>query len=808
MILSTLLDDARFTLRSLSRSSGFLFTSVLMLGLAIGVLASMFSVVHSVLLRPLPYAEPDQLVYLAGSAPGTALGEEFPLAREFEVHFAEHSQMLAGVGRYNGFTNSLRVGDRVERIPMSSPSASLFSALGVAPLLGRLPGAQDAEPVVVLSERLWSDWFGRDPAVIGSSVQVFGAPREVIAVMPAAFGFPDDNVLLWITRQVDAGQVGTPGNFGGGTLARIKPGADPAALAAELGALSKALPARFGGSAAYAEIIERMQVVVRPLREQMLGSLSRPLWLLFGAAGLVLLIACTNLTNLFMVRAETRQRELAVRHALGAGRFALLRLRLLESAAIGLLAGGLAALIALALQPLILRWAPVGIPRLADIGMDLATLGFTLAVALLSSLLCGVLPSLRGAAPKLERLREGGRGMTARQHWMRQGLVALQTALALTLLIGAGLLLRSVQALHAVDPGYQPEGIFTFQFAPEQASLSDAPSWARFHLSFLERLAALPGVEGVGLIENVPLNEGPRQLRARTESMAQPAASGALINLTYTAGDYFRTMGIELVAGRVFAADDHQGRGNILVSRRAAEQLWPGEDPLGKRLQREDSELWETVVGVVDDVQQFSMDGTPQPLIYLPLVGPDPAMSPSLSSPAWVVKSNRPDTISGEIRQLVKAVAPEAPMYRQFTLSQLVDDSMSQLRFTLLTLGLAALMALVLGVIGLYGVLSYAVTERTREIGVRVALGARVQQVVGMIVAQGTRVVGIGVVAGLVCASLLSHLLSGLLFGVAPFDPTTFAVTTVAMLAVGLLASYLPARRAARLDPMESLRSD
>jgi putative ABC transport system permease protein len=802
------LSDLHLAGRALRRSPGFVATAVLMLGLAIGVVAGLFSVVKHVLLTPLPYAEPDELVYIAGVAPGSTLDGEFDLSREFYVHYGEKSQLIQSIGSVDTFTNSLRVDERVERIWMGISPASTFATLGVAPAVGRLPGEADSELVVLLSDRLWSEWFGRDPGVIGRSVTIFGAPREVIGVMPPRFRFPDDAPLLWLARHVGAADVRAVGELGAGLVARLKPGATPEALAKELTGLARDLPGRFGGSQGYAAVIDRFQAVVRPLEEQLLWPFARPLWLLLGAAGLVLLIACANLANLLLVRAEARQRELAVRRALGAGRLQLLRLQLAESMLIGLMAGALAMLLAALCLPLLLQAAPEGIPRLDNIGIDATTLGFTALLALFSGLLCGVLPALRGASPSLERLRDGGRGLTARGNWLRHGLVVTQTALALLLLIGAGLLLRSVQALHAVDPGYDAKDVFTFQFAPEQAGLQTPADWARFHQQFLTRLAALPGVDSVGLIENVPLNEGTAQQRARTEDMAGPADSGPMINLTYTAGDYFRSMGISLLGGRLFEAGDHEGRGNLLVSRRAADLLWPGRDPIGQRLQREGQAQWETVVGVVENVLQDSLTGQPEPLIYLPLLGADPATSEELPSPAYVVKSARADGIAGEVRALIREVAPEAPMYRQFTMERLVADSMVQLTFTLLTLGIAAAMALVLGAIGLYGVLSYVVAERTREIGVRMALGARMQQVRGMIVAQGARVVVAGVLIGLLAAAALSQALGSLLFGIAALDLPTFAGMAVAMLAIGLLASYLPARRASRLDPMISLRNE
>ena len=807
MQLDRWIAEFRHAAQTLRRTSGFTVTAVLMLGLAIGATTGLFSVVNAVLLKPLPYHEPDRLVYISATAPGTQMPAEFNVAAEFLVHYREHSKLLTEISSANSFTNTLRVGERVERPRMSAPTHSMFATLGVQPILGRLPGKDDDGVAVVISHRLWQDWFNGDPDVLGKTVFVFGEERPVIGVMGPEFRFPTDDTLLWISESLDASDIKTTGQFGMGLVARLAPGATPEALAAELTALAKQLPERFGGTPAYAKIIDQHRAIVRPLERQLLGPFARPLWIMFAAAGLVLLIACANVTNLFLVRSEARHRELAVRRALGAGRAELLRLQMAEALLVALLAGALAIGIVLLALPVLLQWVPQLLPRVDQVGIDAATLLFAFAISLFAGLACGALPALRGAAPNLERLRDGGRGMTGRRHALRQAMVIAQTALALVLLVGSGLLLRSVLALRAVDPGYDPRDIFTFQIAPEMAQV-DAPAFARFQLQFLDRLAALPGVQSVGLVENVPLDEGTAQVRVRTEFMGADDED-TLINFTYTAGDYFRTMGIAMLAGEGFDDEDHAGgRGRILVSRSAAERLWPGRDAIGQRLLRQGQSEWETVVGVVDDVLQDRIDARPQAVIYLPLVGPDAATSRPITSPAYVVKTARAEAIAAEVRALVREVAPGAPMYREFTFEGLVERSMVQYTFTLLTLGMAAALALVLGAIGLYGVLSYVIAERTREIGVRMALGARAQQVRAMVVAQGTRLVGIGIALGMLAAVAVTQTLGSLLFGVAALDPSTFVATGLAMLSTGLLASYLPARRASSVSPMQSLRAE
>ncbi len=801
--------DLAHAVRTLRRTPGFTLTAVGMLGLAIGAVAGMFNVVSTVLLDRLPYADPDRLVYITASAPGSGLPPELGAAPEFFLQYKEQSTLLQDVAGYDSYTSTLRVGDRVERVRMSQPTNSLYSTLGVTPLLGRLPDEQDGDRAVVISHALWTAWFGQDPSVIGRSYDISDAKRTVIGVMRPDFRFPRNDTLLWISNTIRPADIKTPGRFGLDLVARRAPGATLPAVADELTALAARLPERFGGPPAYARMIAQHRAVVRTLEDELLGNYAGPLWVLFAAACLVLLIACANVANLFLVRIEGRHQEMAVRRAIGAARSQLMRLHMAEAVVVAALAAGVAAVLTVAALPVFLGAAPPNIPRLDRAGFGVEALLFTAVAAAISAFICGGLPALRGASPDLARLREGGRGSTRQRHWLRHGLVAGQTALALALLIGSGLLMRSAYELRQVDPGYDTQDILTFQIAPERPGLKDAPSFARFNLAFLDRLAALPGVQAVGLVENVPINESTSIMQVRTERTNAAAAEGTLVHYNYTAGDYFKAMGIRLLAGRTFSAEDHgASRGNIVVSRSAAATLWPGLDPIGQRLQRRDQTAWETVVGVVDDVMQDDLQTPAEAAVYFPMVDTTEQGGRMVSSPAYVVRTARAEEIAPEVRALVREVAPEAPMYRVFTMAYLVEDSMMQLTFTLLTLGIASLLALVLGAVGLYAVLSYVVDERTREIGVRMALGARAAQVRAMVVGQGVRVVGVGVAIGLLVALAGTRALGSLLFGVQPLDLATFVAMPLVMVLVGLLASYLPARRASNLDPTESLRRD
>lgn len=804
--MKTMLQDLRIAGRSLRRTPGFTMAAVGTLGLAVGVLTAVFAVVDTVLLDPLPYPEPDRLVMISASAPGSDFPPEFGVSLEFFVQYREQSELLEDLSTVDDFTNTFRTADRVERVRMSTSTSALFRTLDVEPILGRTPQPDDEGKSLVLSEALWSDWFGRDPEIIGRSFDVMGSTRTVIAVMGGDFDFPREDVLLWVPNEVRAEDI-TPGRYRHRLVGRMAPGADVESLEAELDLLASRLPERFGGSANYARLIERHRSVVRTLEDDLLGPVAGSIWILFGAMTIVVLIACANVTNLLLVRAERRRRDLAVRRAMGAGRGRLVRAQLVEAGVVSLLSGVVAVAIARFGLPLLIAAAPGGAPRLSATRFSATGLAFTVVVCALAALLCGLVPALRSASVGLGALREGSRGSTTGKRWARDGLVVAQTAMALVLLVGSGLLLRSFQELRGVDPGYDTDDVFTFQMAPERDDLVDGPSWTRFHLDFMGRLRALPGVESVGIVENVPLNESVASRDFLPEDRAGEEDGGVLLSYTAAGGEYFATMGIEVVRGRIFdERDQTTNLGNVVISQSAADVLWPGGDPIGRRLQWQGHDTWETVIGVVQDVMQDSFRDEPEPLVYIPMQG-QRADQWWLSSPGYVVKTDRVDEIGPEIRALIREVAPSAPMYRTFTMDALAADSMVELSFMMLAVAVAAALALLLGMVGLYGVLSFVVAQRTREIGVRMALGAEAGAVRRMVVAQGARVVVWGVLVGAAVALVATRFLRSMLYGVGPIDPLTYALVSAIMLGVGLLASYLPARRASGVDPVESLRT-
>jgi predicted permease len=803
--------DIRIAIRGISRAPTISAIAATTLAVAIGANTAIFSVVDTVLLDPLAFPEADRLVSIQGTAPGSDLPGEFGVAAEFYVQYRENATALEELGLYQEGEMTVRTADQVERLPVSTASPSLFSALGVPALIGRLPSEQDEDAqVVVLSHWLWTSWFGRDPKVIGQSIEVAGGPRTVVGVMGPEFGFPHERTSLWL-HDLPSEPI-RPGGFGLNLVGRLAPGADHATLNEELAALARRLPERFGGSVAYTRIIEQHRPVVRSLEEELVGEIATPLWILLGAAAIVLLIACANVADLLLVRAEGRRRDLAVHRALGADRAHLIRAQVMEALVVAAIGGVGGVLIALAGVPLIVRAAPESIPRLASAGLDLTGLFFTAGVVLLAAFASSLVPAIRCSNAAFEETLRSGRQSDARgTHFARNALVVGQSAAALVLLVGSGLLIQSFIALNQVDPGYETEDIFTFKMAPDLRAhgISDGASLARFHYMFIDRLAELPAVESVGLVYTLPLDEGAESSRIATEHTDAAGALEPLVRSTFAGGEYFRAMGIELLAGSDFERNTTPTADpKAIVSLSAANLLWPGENPLEKRFRPAgpDSLSWITVSGVVEDVVLDDLrQAEPEPLIYLPMVG-HTERSWGVFTPTYVVKSTRAGSLAPEVRELIREIAPEAPMYHMFTMSALAARAVARLTFTMLTLGIAAAIAIILGVVGLYGVLSYVVSQRTQEIGVRMALGARAGELRRMIVAQGSRVALLGVLVGVIAAVALTQVLESLLFGVTPLHVPTFAITAGLMIGVALLASYLPARRASSVDPVQALR--
>jgi predicted permease len=816
--------DLAHAARSLLRAPTFTAIAALTLALAIGANTAIFSVVDAVLLDPLSFPEPDELVVIRGTAPGSDLEEEFGLGPEFYLTYKENARGLEDLAFAGNAQTTVRSGEHVERLFIAPGPPSLFSTLGVSPVIGRLPTMADEEgQVVVISHWLWNDWFGRDPAVVGQTIEVSGEFRTILGVLPPEFEFPVEETSLWVHDLITLPV--RPGNFNLNLVGRLAPGATYESLATELAALTPRVLEQAGGPPPFARILEQYRPIVRSLEVELVGDFATPLWILLGTMGIVLLIACANVANLFIARAEAREHDLAVRKALGAGRGRLIRSLMSEALILAALGGAAGLAIAWAGVPLVVRAAPDSIPRIGEVAIDLGALLFTALLVTVAALAAGILPAVKFSNPDpataLRISQRTGSAGSPLPSWLeldrlrfltRNGLVVVQTAAALVLLVGSGLLLQSFRALRSVDPGYDTENILTFQMAPdaEEHGLDDAPAFARFHYMFMDRVRALPGVQSVGLVNTLPLDEGAGDARVATSGYSGPPENAPRVRITFADGDYFRTMGISLLAGTLFERRAEPTTDvNAIVSRSAAERLWPGEDPLGQVIRpagAPDTFPWITVGGVVEDVILADFrEQTPEPLIYLPLVGPT-ARAWGVGTPAYVVRSPQAERLAPEIRALIQEVAPGAPMYRVFTMEALANRSMARLRFTMLNLFIAAALALILGAVGIYGTISYVVARRTREIGIRMALGAKAADVRRMVVMQGGRVALVGVVIGLAAAVFSARWLESLLFEVEARDPLVFAAVAVVMIGVALLASYLPARRASAVNPVEAIR--
>lgn len=796
--------------RSLGRAPGFTLVVVATLALAIGANATIFSVVDAVLLEPLPYPNADRLVHIGGTAPGTDQPAELGVPDELYFEMRDSAPALEDLAIYGTGSSTSRAAGHVDQLFVTQATTSFFSTLGVQPLHGRLPTEEDGGDVVVISHWLWRTWFASNPTVLNKSYTFANQNRTIIGIMPPEFRFPDERVAFWVPMSIRQAQV-TPGGFGPRVVARMKAGTDRAELVAQLEPLPRRVQERLGGPAPYVRIMERYRPVVKPLREQLVGNISTALWILLGTVGIVFLIACANVASLFTVRSENRRQDLAVRSALGAKRGDLVRSQLTEALLLAALGGVAGALMAWAGVPLLVRAAPdavaggfggAPIPGLATAGLDLKALLFTVAISVVAACAFGLVPALRFSGARLGSLKDGGRGVVT-GNLTRDALVIVQTAAAIVLLVGSALLLRSFWQLSNVDAGYETKDIFTFQIAAGGPDLNDRASMSRFQYSFMDRLKGLPGVESVGYVTTLPLDEGAGTQNITTPQLQASGAEAPVLRFAGAGGAYFQTMGIELKRGRHFERmEEEQGLPNVIISESAAKVLYPDEDPIGKQVRPAASSnpQWFTIIGVVEDILVDDLRRqSPEPMVYLPAVS---------GSPAYVIKSARAEQLEPEVRAIIREVLPNSPMYRIFTMKRLAANEMADLSFTMLLVSLAALLALILGAVGLYGVLSYRVTRRAREIGVRMALGAEAGTVRRMFVWQGGRVALIGIVVGLLAAVALTSYIQTLLFNVQRFDVVAFAGTSAVMLIVALLASYIPALRASRVDPVVALRAE
>lgn len=819
----------RHASRSLRRTPAFSLTAILTLVIGIGAVAAIFTVVNGVLLTPLPYGNPERLVGAWHDLPPLSIPKATQTAATYFT-YKKLARSIENIGLYREDAANVSEaggGGEPQRLSSSWVTASLIPTLQVVPLLGRsfseaedLPRGPNA---VIISEALWRTRFGADPGVIGRMLEVNGVSHQIIGVMPREFRFPSAGTRLWLPLALDPTNP-NPGGFNYNGVARLKPGVTAADAERDLRAV---LPRIVEQSPTMAPGVPtqllldqaKPRPVLIPLLEDVTGAIARTLWMVAVASGLVLLVSCANVANLILVRADQRQREIAVREALGAGRARVLALFLGES----VLLAGPAALGGLGLAWLAVRAlavaGPADIPRLAEVGIGPATLLFTLLVALLVAGICTVIPALRiGRVRQLSvALREGGRSGTAgrAQHRLRGAMVAFQVALALVVLAGSGLLLRTFQQLHAVEPGFNADRVASFWMSLPAARYPNDSSLVRFYSELRRRVSELPGVRNAGLTSRLPLvSHGQNSNPFYAENDATSATRIPPLQIFTTVdGNYFQVMGIPLLAGRTFDRLEAQRDGEAIISQRTAEQFWKdptGQAALGKRFRGLPSGPWYTVIGVVGNTRDTALAAPVSQTVYFPeIAGGDTVNDQLARTMALVVKTQGdPGDITGQVQQVVHALDPTLPTFDARPMETVLRSSTAQLSFTISILGAAAVVTLLLGAIGLYGVLTYLVTLRTRELGVRIALGAEPRTVAWMITGQGLVLTAAGIGGGLVLFALLARFLKSFLFGVDAGDPLTLGAAALALVGISALASWIPARRAARVDPAGALRAE
>ncbi len=812
--------------RRLGRTPAFTAIALVTLALGIGANTAIFSVINGVLIKPLPYPQSESLVGVWHVAPGVpVIGGNVNCSPTMYFTYREENHTFQDIGIWSsGGASVTGVGDP-EQLRALFVTYGTLQALGVQPAVGRWFSLADDTPgspeTVMLTYSYWQRRFGGDKSVVGRTLTVDSKPRAVIGVMPRGFRFMNIDPELILPQRFDRNKMFL-GNFSYQGIARLKPGVSmqqaSADVARMLGIWLKAWPAPPGFSLALFENA-RFAPKLQPLKQEVVGDIGTVLWVLMGTIGLVLLIACANVANLLLVRAEGRQQELAIRAALGAGWGRIAREMLLESLTLGVVGGVLGLGLAYAAIRILVAKGPAILPRLSEIGIDPLVLAFSLAISLLAGLLFGIIPVVKYAGPHLATaLRAGGRTLSQsrERHRARNTLVVVQVALALVLLIGSGLMIRTFQALRNVPPGFaRPEEVQLLRISIPEAQVKESEQVMRMQNAMLDKLAAIPGVSSVAFANAAPL-EGfnSNDLLYAEDKNYTVGQIPPIRRFRWVTPGFFKTTGTPLVAGRDFTWTDlYEKRRVAVVSENLAREMWG--DPasaLGKRVRRGMAEPWREIVGVAGDVYDDGAQQKPPAFAYWPAMmdawgGDDVRVN---RNGVFIVRTRRAATQSflAEARQAIWSVNSNLPVFLVRTLQDLYDQSMARTSFTLVLLAIAGVMALVLGVVGIYGVIAYAVTQRTREIGIRMALGAQAAGLLQMFVRQGLLLAAIGAVIGLATAAGLTRLMASLLFGVAALDPLTYAGVAVLLIAAAALASYLPARRATRVDPLDALRAE
>jgi predicted permease len=803
--METLLQDLRYGLRSLRTDPGFTAVVLLTLALGIGASTAIFSVVNGVLLRPLPYAEPERLVRLFEKIERQAMSSDrMEIAPANFLDWRAQCQSFSDISAY-GFDDLALAGDQeAENIASAFVSANLFSMLGVNPIMGRVFNVEEDQPghdsVALLSHGLWQRRFGADPKVIGQKILLDGNTYTVIGVMPPGFQFPK-NTELWTPLALNANQVKMREAHFLKAVARLKSDVSIEKAREEMNGMAGRLAEQFP------QTNQNWGVTVAPLFEEEVGMIRPALLLLLGAVSLVLLIACVNVANLLLARATVRQSEIAIRLALGASRWRIIRQLLSESLLLALFGGSAGLLLALWGVDALLALAPGDLPRLDEVSLDGRVLSFAFIVSFLTGITFGLIPALQASKPDLQTvLKEGSRKTTGgrSRRWALNSLVVAEVTLALIVLIGAGLLINSFLRLQQVNPGLNTERVLTVKLTPPSARYAGQDSREQrlnFYNRLIPRLVSLPGVEAVGGIDSLPLGGSGRVWRLRK---AEEEQAGFAATFQVVISDYFNVMGIQLKQGRLFTDSDRYGALPVaVINETMARRFWPNENATGKRIVIRNEEFQREIIGVVNDVKHFGLDREAEPEMYVPFNQFAIDLIPLV-----IRTKNDPAQLISAVRTEVGGVDPMVAISKIRTMPQVLSESLAQRRFSVLLLGIFAAVALALATVGIYGVISYDVSQRTHEIGIRMALGAQRSDLLGLVVKKGMALALIGIAIGLVASLAVTRLMASLLFGISATDPATFALVALLLSIVALLACYIPARRAAIVDLIVALRHE
>ena len=817
--LETLFRDIRYALRALHKSPGFTAVAVLTLALGIGANSAIFSVINGILLKPLPYPHPEELIDLHLTAPGVNFPDADP-APFLYFTYREQGRSFQSVGLYSWNTQSVTGLAAPEEAQCLNVTAEVLPILAVQPALGRWFSQNDAAPgspqTAILAYGWWQSHFAGDRSAIGRHIMINGISHQVIGVMPASFRFLDRDAAFLLPLQFDRTKEFL-GGFDYPGIARLKPGVTIEQAAVDVARMIPialhSFPPQPGLTVKEFEDV-RLAPKSRYLSQMLIGDVGKTLWVLMGGIGIVLLIACANVANLLLVRAEGRQHELAIRSALGATRFDIARALLIESVAVGVLAGALGLGLAYGAVRVLISLAPSHLPRLNEISIDPVVILFTFGAALLTGILFGMIPVIKYARPRIENeLRGGGRSATQsrERHRARSVLVVAQVALALVLLVGSGLMIRTFQALRRVDPGFDPRDVLTLRIAIPESQAKEATAVIRLEQGILETIRAIPGVSSAGITTVIPTERAGHDLiYARDKSYERGVPPLRLFK--FVSPGLLAAMGNHLIAGREFTwTDTYERRPVAMVSENLARELW--QDPqhaLGKQIREDLKGPWREVIGVVNDVREDGVQEKAPAAAYFPLLmsdfeGDALAVRRSVS---YIVRSKRADSQSllADLRQAVWSMNPNLPLASVRTLQDIYDKSLARTSFTLVMLAITGVMALLIALVGIYGVISYAVAQRQREIGTRIAIGAQRSDVMKLILTEGMILILIGLSVGLAGSLASTSYLSSLLFGVTATDPLTFSAVILLLAFVALAACYIPARRAVRVDPMVVLR--